>query len=90
MIDLIYSDLKTVVGTKCILKRVTFCPSRGYPHQAMAAILLILLLAGCAQTERREYYGEECRKAGERLGSSEYNDCVKSYQRGDSKGAIVF
>ena len=56
----------------------------------MAAILLILLLAGCAQAERRDYYGEECRKAGDRLGTPEYNDCVKSHQQGDSKGAIVY
>ena len=57
----------------------------------MAALLLIvLLLAGCAEAQRREYYGAECRKAGDRLETPQYKACVESYQQRDSKTATVF
>ena len=57
----------------------------------MAALLLIVLwLAGCAEAERRVYYGAECRKAGDRLETRQYNACVESYQQRDSKAAILF
>ena len=57
----------------------------------MAALLLIVLwLAGCAEAERRAYYGAECRKAGDRLETTPYNACVESYQQRDTKAAFFF
>ena len=55
-----------------------------------AALFLVLVLAGCALAERRAYYGAECRKAGDRLQTPEYDRCVESYLQRDTKAANVF
>jgi hypothetical protein len=58
--------------------------------QAMAALLLVVLLAGCTLAERRASYGAECRKAGDRLETPEYNRCVESYLQRDANAGIAF
>lgn len=56
----------------------------------MRVLLLVLLLSGCAHTERNAYYAAECQKAGYQPETPEYNGCVKVQRQRDMKAMVVF
>jgi hypothetical protein len=86
-VESFHSDILLIASRERLSQR----PTEGPTGHAMATLLLIvLLLVGCAQAERRINYGAECRKSGDRLDTREYNGCLKSYQQRDSKASIVF